>query len=543
MRHKTSSNQVQTLAHHMLELPVRDQAYLRLSAEDLTQEFAWCEALIQARLSIYFQALNQSEKAGFTLEQGKSFNLPSPPILKAQNWGRSNQFNERSGHHRHQALSAYANFVLEFELSVEHRLALVLALASEIRPGLFDPLLMRNEVTGLTYFEFGVQLEQDKPYASGMTLAFILSGARLETHFDIQNWLQVIIEGESEGESQSLSPEQILSLKGLSQVLRLERGESNHLMSMPIGLTEEALYRFTTGRALRPETNQNFPAQYVFTDLDWQQLILPDTVMAQVLDIQHHILYGERLMQEWGLKGKIRPGYRALFYGPPGTGKTLTASLLGKVSGHDVYRIDLSLMVSKYIGETEKNLAKVFDLAEDKKWILLFDEADALFGKRNQAKSANDQFANQNVAYLLQRIETFNGIAILASNLKDNLDDAFFRRFESIIYFPVPAAQERLSLWQKSFSDKAKLEDKIDLTHLADKYPLSGASIMNVVRFASMQSIQRGYAGIQLEGDRQAPKTPDFEIHLGDLEQGIAKELEASGHSRLISNLKGNHVS
>ena len=143
-------------------------------------------------------------------------------------------------------------------------------------------------------------------------------------------------------------------------------------------------------------------------------------------------------MNDWGMAPKLRPGYRSLFYGPPGTGKTMTACLLGKSTGRDVYKVDLSLVVSKYIGETEKNLARVFDQAQHKGWILFFDEADALFGKRSETRDAHDRYANQEVSFLLQRIETFDGIAILASNQRENLDDAFTRRFESIIYFPMP---------------------------------------------------------------------------------------------------------
>ena len=136
----------------------------------------------------------------------------------------------------------------------------------------------------------------------------------------------------------------------------------------------------------------------------------------------------------------------------------MTACLLGKSTGREVYKVDLSLVVSKYIGETEKNLARVFDQAQHKGWILFFDEADALFGKRSETKDAHDRYANQEVSFLLQRIETFDGIAILASNQRENIDEAFARRFESIIYFPMPRPEERLRLWRQGFSPQARLE-------------------------------------------------------------------------------------
>jgi SpoVK/Ycf46/Vps4 family AAA+-type ATPase len=177
----------------------------------------------------------------------------------------------------------------------------------------------------------------------------------------------------------------------------------------------------------------------------------------------------------------------------------MTACLLGKATGRDVYKVDLSLVVSKYIGETEKNLARVFDQAQDKNWVLFFDEADALFGKRSDTQSANDRYANQEVSFLLQRIETFDGIAILASNLKDNLDAAFARRFESIIYFPMPRQEERLQLWQQGFSAKAQLEDTVELDKIAANHELCGGAIMNVVRYASLQALESGDNVVTLE--------------------------------------------
>ena len=175
----------------------------------------------------------------------------------------------------------------------------------------------------------------------------------------------------------------------------------------------------------------------------------------------------------------------------------MSAALLGRLSERDVYRIDLSLVVSKYIGETEKNLARVFDRAQQQGWILFFDEADALFGKRSETTNSNDRYANQEVAYLLQRIEGFDGVAILASNLRDNLDDAFTRRFESIVYFMLPRPPERLRLWQRGFSAKAQLAPEVELEAIARDYELSGGSIMNVIRRVSLESIAADQRAIE----------------------------------------------
>lgn len=177
----------------------------------------------------------------------------------------------------------------------------------------------------------------------------------------------------------------------------------------------------------------------------------------------------------------------------------MTAALLGKSSERDVYRIDLSLVISKYIGETEKNLRHVFDLAENKDWILFFDEADALFGKRTEVKDAHDRFANQEVAYLLQRVEEHPGVVILASNMKNNLDDAFTRRFQNMINFPMPDHDERRKIWENGFSRSCELDESIDLDEIAGKYELSGGSIMNVIRYASLMALDAGHNRIHFQ--------------------------------------------
>jgi SpoVK/Ycf46/Vps4 family AAA+-type ATPase len=215
------------------------------------------------------------------------------------------------------------------------------------------------------------------------------------------------------------------------------------------------------------------------------------------------------------LEKSIKAGYRSLFFGPPGTGKTLTATLLGASVGVDVYRIDLSMVVSKYIGETEKNLAGVFDQAENKNWILFFDEADALFGKRTQTSSSNDRHANQEISYLLQRVEDFPGVVILASNIKANIDEAFARRFQSIIYFPLPDETERLRLWNNLLPDKSLLASDVNLQALAEKYELSGGSLTNVVRYAAIR----------------ATRMQRTTLEQADLVQGINKELLKEGRT------------
>ena len=171
------------------------------------------------------------------------------------------------------------------------------------------------------------------------------------------------------------------------------------------------------------------------TDQSWNDLVLDKETLKQVEEIKGWLKYSSPVNPDNRLKKKLKTGYRTLFYGPPGTGKALTAALIGKEFNKPVYKIDLSMVVSKYIGETEKNLELLFATAKDKDWILFFDEADALFGKRTEPKDSHDRYANQEVSYLLQRIEDYNGLVILATNMKSNIDDAFTRRFNLILRF------------------------------------------------------------------------------------------------------------
>ena len=193
----------------------------------------------------------------------------------------------------------------------------------------------------------------------------------------------------------------------------------------------------------------------------------------------------------------------------------MVASLLGKYSNRVVYKIDLSSVVSKYIGETEKNLEKVFVQAEEKNWLLFFDEADALFGKRTQVNDSHDRFANQETSYLLQRVELFPGVVILATNLKSNIDEAFSRRFQAVIHFPMPDKKLRYQLWRQSFSPMTQLAEDVDLKEIAARFELAGGAIMNVVRYSSLMALKRHSTKITFE----------------DLEHGILREFNKEGRS------------
>jgi SpoVK/Ycf46/Vps4 family AAA+-type ATPase len=283
-------------------------------------------------------------------------------------------------------------------------------------------------------------------------------------------------------------------------VLRLEAvPEGEPAMSGRLILDPEFVEEIATGKIGRPSFTADFPAAYLQTEMEWDDLILHSATRAQIREIESWIVHNGQLLHEWNMRKRLKPGYRALFYGPPGTGKTLTATLLGKHTGKDVFRIDLSRVISKYIGETEKNLSRLFDKAENKDWILFFDEADALFGKRTEIRDAHDKYANQEVAYLLQRIESYNGLVILASNQRGNIDDAFVRRLQTIIHFPVPRPEERYELWRKTFPSQIALADDIDWGQVAARHELTGAAILNIAHFCAIDVLARKTRQLDLQ--------------------------------------------
>jgi SpoVK/Ycf46/Vps4 family AAA+-type ATPase len=265
--------------------------------------------------------------------------------------------------------------------------------------------------------------------------------------------------------------------------------EGEPVMSGRLVLSPEVVERLTTGTVSLPRFSMDFPAEHIETELDWDDAVLHPETRRQITQLENWVRFNETLMGPWGMRTRVKPGYRALFHGPPGTGKTLTATLLGKHTSRPVFRIDLSRVVSKYIGETEKNLARLFDRAQHKSWILFFDEADALFGKRTEIRDAHDKYANQEVAYLLQRIEGHPGLVILATNQRGNVDEAFLRRFQAVIHFPVPRAEDRRDLWQRSFPAQIKVAEDVDWQDISSRYVLTGAGIVNVAQFCAIETL------------------------------------------------------
>src|SRR2546429_5967539 len=198
--------------------------------------------------------------------------------------------------------------------------------------------------------------------------------------------------------------------------------------------------------------------------------------MEQLKGLLPRARYREQVLDVWKMGGPSarRRGLTALFAGPSGTGKTMAAEVLASELGLDLYTVDLATVVDKYVGETEKNLDRIFVEADRVNGVLLFDEADAIFGKRSEVKDAHDRYANVEVAYLLQRMETFNGLAVLTTNLRSNLDEAFTRRLDAIVDFPMPEEEDRERLWRKNLRAELPTSDDVDVRFLAGAFNLSG---------------------------------------------------------------------
>lgn len=237
----------------------------------------------------------------------------------------------------------------------------------------------------------------------------------------------------------------------------------------------------------------------------WADLVLPEDTMAEVREMVARVRHRQQVFERWGFgrrAGRGR-GLSALFSGPPGTGKTMVAGLIAEELGLDLYQVDLSRVVSKWVGETEKNLASLFAAAESGHAVLLFDEADALFAKRTDVKSSMDRYANLEVNYLLQRMEAFAGITVLTTNHDEAIDDAFRRRLSFRIAFPIPDEEERERLWRTMIPLEAELDDDVDYTALAEAYELTGGYIRNVVLRAAFFAADDGSA-ISMQHFRRA---------------------------------------
>lgn len=441
---------------------------LSFNASSLSAEFLWLHQIINLRFSLYF---------GRETEYKSIYEI-APPVLGND-------------------LSMYSELIREHQFSVDERIVILLALAPHLSPQLLDVFFTKNETYGRGFTEFGgVRGNQHSGFIpTGETAAFIIAGNNIKKRIEVMNFFD---------------DEHVFFKK---RILTLDREKSTEpSLSGVLNISKDYLSYFTNGIPHKPKFNSEFPAEKITTKLDWSDLVVEPHVLDEIQEIMNWLEYKNLIMEEWGLQKFLKDGYRALFYGPPGTGKTLTVNLLGKTSEREVYRVDLSKIVSKYIGETEKNLANIFDQAENKEWILFFDEADAIFGKRTNTQDAKDRYANQEIAYLLQRMEDFPGLLILATNLKSNMDEAFARRFQSMIYFPQPSHRLRYQLWENTFKG-FEMAENVDLKEISKQYELTGGTIINILSYVGLQAAVRN----------------DKIITKKDIIHGIRKEFRKEG--------------
>jgi SpoVK/Ycf46/Vps4 family AAA+-type ATPase len=253
-------------------------------------------------------------------------------------------------------------------------------------------------------------------------------------------------------------------------------------------------------------------ARRVVTPYRWDDIVLPADQLAVMREITATMKHRRTVYETWGFDRKLSggKGLVVLFAGPSGTGKTMAASIVANDLGLDLYALDLASTVSKYIGETEKNLDQVFAAARQSNAVLFFDEADSIFGKRSEVKDAHDRYANLEVGYLLQQLESYDGVVILATNLRKNMDDAFVRRLHYAIEFPFPEEADRLRIWQGAFPENAPLAKDVDVAFLARQFKLAGGNIRNIALasafLAAEESVAIGMAHIARATRREYQK-------------------------------------
>ncbi len=278
----------------------------------------------------------------------------------------------------------------------------------------------------------------------------------------------------------------------LEQVWRTSRAAKMYAISKGSRVDKEAM-----AHAVRFENTSNLEqfARRIKPEVGFPDLILPRSTLDLLDDLVSRVKYREIVLGEWNMRpgGGRGQGVVALFAGESGTGKTMSAEVIAGALGYELYAINLSTVVDKYVGETEKNLERIFAELEHVNAVLLFDEADAIFGKRSEVKDAHDRYANIEVAYLLQKLETFDGLALLSTNLRSSVDEAFIRRLDAVIEFPLPNKEQRLVLWQR-FLSRLPVSSDVEFDFLADRFELSGGNISSVCLTAAYMAAGKNAA-------------------------------------------------
>ena len=411
----------------------------------LSNELHWMMAILDARMA-YFAEENDHESS-------PGLDAFPPPALPDEE-------------------SAYAQLLNELNLSAEERLLFILAFAPY-----FAPALLTEKLRAENY-----NLRVKAAIVGG-----VIKSSSMQFVPSMQTWLFLLA-----GRDWSEASRHELVLRERSPLFRegIIITRANDDYGNPSSPYEDLLFivpeyvnYLKSGRRPSPAFSPTFPARKLSTEYTWEDLVLSTPCRIQLNEMISWAEQSDTMKQE---SFKFDLPFVCLFHGAPGTGKTLSTKLLGKTLDREVYRIDLSMIVSKYVGETEKNLALLFDKAENQDWILFFDEADSLFSKRTSVNSANDKWANLEVSYLLQRLEEFGGMAILATNLLTNIEPAMRRRFRYVVEFKAPTPDQRINLWQYALPKPFTYGPKVDLKLYA-KEPLTGANIASVLHRARIK--------------------------------------------------------
>jgi hypothetical protein len=425
------------------EPSIKSSLELRLNGQRLSEETRWLKDIIQARL--------KNGKVGFE-ELMESFPAPS---VNGNNY--------------------FDLFVTAHELTTAERLLLILSIIPAYRPEVLDQFL-KKEGNTITPYREGLGGEIDKKLGyfapSVKTFFFLIAGDNEQDY--TEQWYILT-------EENKLVRKQIIYFPEIG-------GGEERLLTSRLKVASEYFNHILFGKAPYLEFSTDFPVKLLTTDQEWEDLIVEPHVIDQLEDF---IDWYEQKPSINHRDPSVKEGYLALFYGPPGTGKTMTAALLGRRCNLPVYRIDVSLIVSKWVGETGKNIKKLFEKVKQRECILFFDEADSLFGARTGVDDAQDKYANQEVATLLMEIEEYKGMCILATNLEKNIDRAFRRRLQSQILFERPNASLRRRLWEQYLPNGFELHEHIDLDKVAKRMDVTGANIRNIYKMCAAKSSRR----------------------------------------------------
>ena|GEM_PF-5787157 len=362
--------------------------------------------------------------------------------------------------------SALGGFIKENELSPEAVFTLLFLFAYTQNPRIISPLIHDNNPCALRPIE----------------------GLFAPTGYTILYLLQGVNPGDPRKVFNLFRPAHPFNRRSILQ-----------LMSPPPGLGEYAgvlqfvpgiFDMFITNTFQAPRFGDNFPAKLLHTDQVYEDMIHEDYLLRKMKIVVNQYLFEQKMRDELGMDKQMPRGYRVLMSGPPGTGKSMAAAVMGRYMYRDVYQVMLSQVLNKYIGESEKNLERLFDMAEGKGWVLFFDEADALFGNRSEEgkDDAGSRNRNELISYLLQRLERYDGMVLAATNLENNMDVAFKRRFQEHLRFSLPGEHLRARIWEKYLPKNYKLDERIRLQDLA-KHILPPSSIANVCNRTTLYSL------------------------------------------------------